>query len=171
MAMTTTAGTHSPALDHYLMRLDAGALFSEVAESAAGGAVVCANLHRTVPLALDEREHHLLESWRDGATAGVRRKAVLRASGARDMGRVTSVYLPQRLGSASVARELHTTDIPLGVALRPLGVVRRSLGARVVHGTPVSLRCSGVLLLPGEDGDLVPVALAAEELLSEVLPG
>lgn len=167
--MVPATRTHSPACAGLAARLDGGELFSDLAASVAGGRVTCGALRRFPAGPLDPREQELLEVWRDGLTTGLRRRAVMRDEAGRDVARVMAVYLPSRIASVSALRSLWETDAPLGGALAALGVTRRSLGARQAADGAVILRSSGVLLLPGDDGDLVPVALASEALLRGAL--
>lgn len=150
--MASTAGTRSPAAAAPAARLAAGELFSALASELAGGPVVCARLRRTVAPSLTPREACLLEAGHHPGLV-VRRSGLLRGP-AGVVARVSAVYLPTRIPDMGVRRALWESDIPLGVALGPLGVTRRNLGV-------VGLRSCGLLLL----GD-TPVALAEEELLA-----
>jgi hypothetical protein len=151
--MASTAGTDSPALATPAARLARGELFSALAAELAGGPVVCARLRREIAPSLSPREAYLLEVHHGRSGLVVRRSALLRGP-AGAVARVTAVYLPARIEDPDVRRALWESDVPLGVALGPLGVTRRSL--RVA-----GLRSAGLLLL----GD-TPAALAEEELFS-----
>jgi len=154
--MASTAGTDSPA-SSTAARLARGELFSALAAELAGGPVVCARLRREIAPALSPREACLLEAHRGGSGLVVRRSGLLRGP-AGAVARVTAVYLPTRIGDPGVRRALWESDVPLGVALGPLGARRESLRAWVNGRGEV--RSAGLLLL----GD-VPVALAEDELL------
>ena len=151
MAIASTAGTHSPAPSTPAARLARGELFSALAAELAGGPVVCAGLRRVIAASLTPREARLLEAHRGDSGLVVRRSALLRGP-AGVVARVTAVYLPARIPDPEVRLALWETHLPLGAALAPLGVTRRSLSV-------VGVRSRGLLLL----GD-TPAALAEEEL-------
>jgi hypothetical protein len=156
------AGTCSPALTTLLARLQAGELYSELAAELAGGPVTCGQLRQDAADVLTAREHWALQTYRGRQCLAVRRSSVLRGESGMAVARVSAVFLPGRVADECARRELADGDVPLGTALAPLGVVRRSLRAWVTGRGEV--RSSGLLLLPDGAG-LLPVALAEEELL------
>jgi hypothetical protein len=157
--MANVSGTYSPALTTLVARLRDGELFSELAASLAGGPVTCGSLRREVAGRLSRREHCALQTSRDSQYLAVRRAGYLVAESGAAVARVGAVYLPARIPDQDVCRALWEGDVPLGVALAPLGVTRLSLRAWV-NGDGL-VRSAGLLLLDG-----VPVALAEEELLA-----
>jgi hypothetical protein len=90
---------------------------------------------------------------------GIRRTGILRTGSGRDVARVTSVYLANRVDSEAALRELYMTGAPLGQVLAPLGAVRRSLGAMVITEGVIAVRSRGLLSI-----GRIPVALAEEEV-------
>lgn len=142
--------------------LGLGMLFTEAAERWSGEEVRSVITGRTGRSPLTAVEHRDLESWRDGTGAGWRREGILVTSGGRRAAQISAVYLPDRIGDREVTAALQCTDVPLGRALRPLGVRRRLLSCDMRASGPYAVEASGCLLL----GDL-PVALAREQVFRE----
>jgi hypothetical protein len=156
--MAFATGTHSPA-STTARRLAGGELFSAVAAELAGGPVVCGELRQVIAHTLSPREAYLLEAHRGGSGLVVRRSALLRGP-AGAVAEVTAVYLPRRIPDPAVRRALWETDVPLGMALAPLGVTRQPVYVYAYRGR---LRTAGLLVV----GD-TPAALAEEEFLPGV---
>jgi hypothetical protein len=160
MTMTAISTWQNGAqLESWLAR---GMLFTEVAELWSGEAIRTEITGRTGRSPLTAVEHRDLESWRDGLCAGCRREGVLMTTSGRRAAQVSAVYLPGRIGDRDVISALQCTDVPLGGALRPLGVRRRLVSCDLRASGPYAVETSGCLLLGG-----LPVALAREQVFRE----
>ncbi|HEY1699041.1 MAG TPA: hypothetical protein VGG75_04915 [Trebonia sp.] len=142
--------------------LACGMLFTEAAEQWSGEEIRSAITQRTARSPLTAAEHRDLESWRDGISAGWRREGVLMTATGRRAAQISAVYLPARIGDQDVIAALQCTDVPLGRALRSLGVRRSLLSCDLRASGPFAVEASGCLLL----GDL-PVAFAREQVFRE----
>jgi hypothetical protein len=142
--------------------LGCGMLFTEAAERWGREEIRSTITGREDESPLTAAEHRGLEGWRDGRRTGSRREGDLVTVSGRRAARISAVYLPDRIGDREVIAALQRTDVPLGRALRPLGVRRRLLACRMRASGPFAVEAAGCLLL----GDM-PVALALEQVFRE----
>jgi hypothetical protein len=152
-------------------QLGRGELFTDIATKLTGEEITAEVWQRSGPEPMSGEERRLMESWRDHAVTCHRRTGLLRAANGQIVAYVSSAWVPGRL-PPGVQPALMTTDIPLGRSLADAGVVRECLRAREVSDRGIAVRSYGRLLLPGADpGDMVPVALAWEEIPDSLLDG
>jgi hypothetical protein len=150
-------------------QLRRGELFTDIAAKLTGEEITAEVWQRSGPEPMSGEERRLLESWRDQVVICRRRTGLLRAAGGQIVAYVSSAWIPCRL-PPGVQPALMTTDIPLGRSLADAGVARECLSAREVSDRGIAVRSYGRLLLPDGD-DMVPVALAWEEIPDGLLAG
>jgi hypothetical protein len=136
-----------------------GLLVTEAAQPRAGEELRAVVSERAARSPLTAVEHRDLESWRDGISAGHRRRSLLVSSAGRRAAEVSAVYAPGRIEDPDVLSALQCTAEPLGRALGPLGTRCRLLACDLRPTGPIAVVTSVCLLL----GDL-PVALAREHV-------
>jgi hypothetical protein len=136
--------------------LDAGALFTRLAEDMCGEPVL-ADVERLNPQSLFPDEREALGIRPDESWAALRRAGTLVQSGGATVARVTSVVAVSRVPE-EVCRVLTTTNVPLGRALGPRA------RAVVLWSSPgineYAVHCSRLVLIGDE-----PVAIAMDRVL------
>jgi hypothetical protein len=159
-----SAGTAVSAGD-IVRLLEQGTLFTDLAAKVTGAEITFEVQARAVT-GLDGEQRRCLHAWRDGVNWGVRRICSVQAAGSV-IAHVSSLYLPTRLPHAA-RRTLAETNESLGLVVQGIGGWREHLSAREVRDRGAIARSHGRLVLPGP-GTSIPVALAWEEVLGQVL--
>ena len=157
------------AAEEVAVLLRGGGLFTDIAARLAGEEITAEVWQRSGPEPMSGEERRLMETWRDHAVTCHRRTGLLRTEGGEPVAYVSATWIPARL-PPGVQPALAMTDVPLGRALAGAHVVRECLSARVVADHGIAVRSHGRLLLPDGD-DMVPVALAWEEIPDSALAG